>query len=469
MRAAGASRISWRTSAMGVLLTLLLAPVVCHAADSGPQGPDFNVLLISIDTLSADHLSCYGYSRKTSPNLDQLAAQGVLFENVTAASSSTIPSHMSMFTSLYPSTHGVLGASSLGDAVPTLAQVLSRHGYATAGFVTPMLNHQEGFGRGFQLYDDTTVSQRHPGLDSEVTNDTISELGIRWLRENGREKKFLLFLHYWDCHSDYIPPAPYDRKFDPLYEGKENGKDFKNRRDQLEKRISRTDLAHLVALYDGEVAHTDDDIGELLRVLDDMKLADKTLVVVTSDHGEGVMEHGQLWHDNSLFEELIHVPLILRLPNVLPQSLRLSGNTSHVDLMPTVLGLLHIPEPSTLQGTDLSAICRGETKSFPDRILFSELGHGEIALRAARWNEYKLIHGFYGHYPAPKSLLLVSGGSERDARKAGLGAKQRQEIEDRLNKALSAGPAISREPDQMAKPDTDQKTLELLRSLGYMQ
>ena len=202
----------------------------------------YNVLLISLDTLRADHLSCYGYKRATSPRIDQVAKEGVLFENVVAASNWTIPSHMSLLTSLYPSVHGVEKRDMcLGEAVPTLAQVLAKQGYTTAAFVTgPNLNHRFGFHRGFQLYDDFTATlmcetnlfedhaANSTGLDDVPTDHVITNLATLWLKQHGQEK-FFLFLHYWDCHDDYIPPPPYDRQFDPDYKGKENGRNILER------------------------------------------------------------------------------------------------------------------------------------------------------------------------------------------------------------------------------------------------
>ena len=135
------------------------------------------------------------------------------------------------------------------------------------------------------------------------------------------------------------------------------------------------DLAHMVALYDGEIAYTDGEIGQVLQVLRDLRLSEKTLVIVLSDHGEGFLEHGKIRHANSLYEELLHVPLIMRLPGVIPAGKRVAGNVSHVDLMPTVLELLEAPSPSQMQGIDLSPAILGD-QPLPDRLIYSELDDG---------------------------------------------------------------------------------------------
>ena len=210
----------------GLMLISALSALTVGAAEP-PPAPKYNLLVISIDTLRADHLKCYGYNRDTLPHLDQLAREGILFENLTAAASWTVPSHMSMFTSLYPSTHGVQNVGvRLGEGVPTLAECLAKSGYATAAFVTgPVLNKLWGFDRGFQLYDDFTVTWKAPALDQGRSSPVITDLAAQWLKEHSQEN-FFLFLHYWDCHYDYTPPAPFDKKFDPKYKGKENGRDI---------------------------------------------------------------------------------------------------------------------------------------------------------------------------------------------------------------------------------------------------
>ncbi len=238
---------------------------------------------------------------------------------------------------------------------------------------------------------------------------------------------------------------------------------------KLKTGITPRDLAHLVALYDGEIAHTDDHVGQALQVLRDMGLAEKTLLIIVSDHGEGFLEHGWILHGNSLFEELVHVPLILRLPGVIPAGRRIQDNASQVDVMPTVLGLLGIAAPGDLQGIDLSRACRG-LGGLPDRVIFSET-KGSLDnvsyLRAVRWGPYKLIQQ-KGCLPMP--LLVVRGGIESDAQKAGLDDKERHKLEELLAEALASGPAPSGRPNRAAtRLNIDEATLRRLKSLGYVQ
>jgi arylsulfatase A-like enzyme len=320
---------------------------------------------------------------------------------------------------------------------------------------------------------ETNLFQDHAasctGFNDVPTDHVITNLATLWLKRHGQEK-FFLFLHYWDCHHDYIPPPPYDRQFDPDYKGKENGRMVFERQRDIEARIAPRDLAHLMALYDGEIAHTDDHVGQVLQLLQDMGLAEKTLLIIAADHGEGFLEHGRILHGNTLFEELIHVPLILRLPGIFPAGRRIQDNASQVDVMPTVLGLLGIAAPGGLQGVDLSPACRGVGR-LPERVILSETKGGSVekgpTLRAARWGPYKLIQEL-GSQPMP--LLVVRVGGESDAQKAGLDDKRRHELEELLTEALATGPAASEGPNRAATPSKlDGDTLRRLRSLGYVQ
>ena len=453
----------------GFLCCLVLISFIgldCRRPAAPPPPIKYNLLIISIDTLRADHLKCYGYNQDTSPHLDQLAREGVLFENLTAASSWTVPSHMSMFTSLYPSVHGVETIrSQLGEGVPTLAQCLAKIGYLTQAFINgPSLDHHFGFDRGFKSYDDFTVLKMTALRAPPVRrNPVITDLATEWLKKHSREN-FFLFLHYWDCHSDYYPPAPFDRKFDPDYKGRENGRAIMQRakRDDLMSRISIRDLAHMEALYDGGIAFTDEHVGKILQLLQDLGISGKTLVIVLSDHGEAFLEHGLLYHGNSLYEEELHAPLIMRLPGVIPAGKRVAGNVSHVDLMPTALGLLQLPCPSKIQGIDLSPMILSD-KPVPERLIYSELAEFECNLRAVRWDHHKLL-GTPGTL-AEAQLEEVTG----DREKVVAGADLKKACPEAALRAFTAGPPSIAKANAGKANEPDPELLRQLKSLGYTQ
>jgi arylsulfatase A-like enzyme len=373
---------------------------------------------------------------------------------------------MSMFTSLYPSVHGVQTfRDALGEGVPTLAQGLADSGYVTAAFVTgPMLNRCFGFNRGFQSYDDFTANPtfvQRGGIHNVVTSPIITDLATQWLKKHSQES-FFLFLHYWDCHDDYTPPAPFNRKFDPGYKGKEHGRYIFYRQDDIVAHISAMDLAHMEALYDGGIAYTDENIGKVLQALQDLRLSEKTLVIVLSDHGEAFLEHGKILHGNSLYEEALHVPLIMRLPGVIPAGKRVTGNVSHVDLMPTALALLKQECPPPVQGIDLSPMILDD-KPVPDRVIYSELAAFHYDLRAIRWGNRKLM----GATATLAGAQLEELADSRE--KVIAGADLKKDCPEAALRAFVAGPPSIPKANAAKTNEADEDLLRRIKSLGYTQ
>jgi len=351
--------------------------------DEAVSPPRWNVLLISVDSLRADHLGCYGYARNTSPAIDQLSSEGVLFTSCTAPAPWTHPSHMSMLTSLYPTAHGVLSIDSrMRPGCVTLAQVLQDHGYRTGAVISGgRMRPEQGFGQGFELYDDYSVlraelvsglvvSENPLGTTELPTSAQTNEAALAWLK-NGDDRPFFLFLHYWDVHWDYAPPPPYDEAFGPEYTGTMTGT-----KADLDERLfagcERNDLERVVALYDGEIRWTDLHIGVVLEELKHSGLYEDTLIILAADHGEEFLEHGGHGHGHSLYEELLHVPLVVKLPSsVQVAPLQVSDPVSLVDVMPTVLDVLDIDPPERLDGTSLAPLVKGESWPVP-RPVFAE-------------------------------------------------------------------------------------------------
>jgi arylsulfatase A-like enzyme len=318
------------------------------------------VVLIGVDTLRPDHLTCYGYERNTSPAIDKLAAEGVLFENVVSQSPWTTPSFATVFTSLYPTQHG---AGSLESRMRTestsMAEVFRERGYATGAIVNaPALSPQFGLGRGFDQYDISF--QREGRRASEVTKAALA-----WIDLN-RDRPFLLFAHYFDPHLSYAPPAPYDTIFDPDYRGR-LGNSFsleefpraKVTNFSTMKVLTAADWNHIRSLYDGEILYMDTAVADLLQGLRNRGLYDRTLIVFLSDHGEEFFEHQGFSHGHTLFDELIRVPLILSMPERLPQGARVTHQVRLLDVMPTVLDLAGHTPNCHMEGTSLRALMTG--------------------------------------------------------------------------------------------------------------
>ena len=316
-----------------------------------------NVVLISIDTLRANHLGCYGYKRKTSPRIDSLASRGVLFENVVSQSSWTLPSHMSIFTGLYPSTHGVETQNArLPRGIETLPMALRKAGYATAGIVSsPYVGRRYGFERGFDSFE--MLPNPIPHNAKRMTGEALGELK----KLAASDKPFFLFLHYLGGHTPYDPPPPFDTMFDPDYTGDIDGKGGTIARYfSPEKRPSERDLRHIVALYDGAVANVDRYIGRIYDALKTMKLADDTIFVVTSDHGEEFEDHGGMDHGRSLYDEVIRVPLVMACPGLLAEGKVVRRQVMLIDLAPTICDLLDVPKPPGMEGVSFASLARAK-------------------------------------------------------------------------------------------------------------
>jgi arylsulfatase A-like enzyme len=374
------------------------APDASGPSSGGSGTP--NVLLISIDTLRADRLSCYGNRRLTSPAIDGIASAGVVFRRAYSTSSWTLPAHASMLTGMYSASHGADMSLNLSEAerfdplspgVPTLAEKLRERGYRTAGFVSnPWVGSTFGLARGFNEYHERL--DRYPqfiGMTDSLLCRSMAALGIcsardydgelrvdeflpdvlEWLRKRS-ESPFFLFLHFMEPHTPYDPPEKYRldasgrpipifREFDLLMSGKFS--------------LPPARQTEVDRLYEGEISCLDDKLSELFGLLDHLGLTQNTLVIITSDHGESLGEHGLWTHGNSLYEEQVHVPLIMRLPGIIPAGRVIEYKlASLVDVVPSVLDLTGTPPALGVQGLSLRAAWESGTDR-PLRAVFAEL------------------------------------------------------------------------------------------------
>lgn len=349
--------------------SLLVASIIFSSlCCCGGEPEPLNVVFIGLDTVRSDHLGCYGYERNTSPAIDRLASEGTLFEYTVSHSPWTLPSFASAFTSLYPAQHGAgFLRSAMGVGFPTLGSILTDHGYATGAIInTAALNPVFGINRGFAHYDVVPTSG---GRVAAGTTGAVLE----WIDRQG-ETPFFVFAHYYDPHLPFSPPAPFDTLFDPEYIG-ELGDSFDpeflptDRMNGFKKMnaLPGRDKEHIVALYDGEIAFADMAIGDLIEGLSERGLAENTLVVFMSDHGEEFFDHGGFAHGHTLHEELLRVPLIFRLPGRIPSGKRIPGMVRLIDLMPTILNLAGIETDAHMEGRDLCPLLDGEAAAGPPR------------------------------------------------------------------------------------------------------
>ncbi len=320
-------------------------PVIYPTRQKDPprDSKDFNVILISIDTLRADHLGCYGYQRDTSPAVDALAKESVLFSDSFAPTSSTLPSHMSMLTSLYP-IHNEFYSQRLGiiqaldPSILTLADILRTHDYFTGAFAGgAFVSAKFGFSKGFDFYleDEGSTIRK----DSAAR---LFRLTSKWLRNN-KDKKFFLFLHTYQVHAPYYCPEPYNLKFlDESAKYKEA-----HMREILGyfkyRKLPESERQNLISLYDSEIRYTDECfIKPLIDELKRLNIFDSTMLIFTSDHGEELYEHKGWLHEHALYNELIRIPLIIKFPNAKHKGKKISGTVSILDIIPTILEELGI-------------------------------------------------------------------------------------------------------------------------------
>jgi len=347
-----------------------------HSPENEPiKSPDL-IIIYLIDTLRPDHLGCYGYKRETSPNIDAFAGESVLFEKAYSQAPWTNPSVASLFTGLYPAYNGVMEKNQkLLSNLTTLADVLSSHNITNAGFVTnPWVSSFFGFNQGFQSY-----------LDEKTDTPGATQAVVDYLRKMEPNSKHFIYIHVMDPHDPYSPPPPYDKLFDPEYKGAVTGENF----DEWGANIPDEDKRHVISLYDGEIRSTDDAFGELIQRLRELGIYDRSLIMVTADHGEEFLEHQRWKHGRDLYESLIHVPLIIHFPEGALGGKRVSQTANLVDLFPTILDALDLEYKGHLQGSSLYPLLYGSGKI--KRPVFSQESRVERELFSVVDDHYKLI------------------------------------------------------------------------------
>ncbi len=378
---------------MGRRPTLALLAALAPACGPPPPPAAPDVLLISLDSVRADVLTFV--DEETAPNLARLARRGTRFTQAVSGTSWTLPSHAQMFTGMPPALHGLQESDLVLDPrLDTLPELLRAGGYRTAGFYTCWyLTDAYGFGAGFDLYENAMQGgdelvqalelaleedgdaadrrrafRRQVPAQRDISSPRVAERARDALARMGREDPVFLFAHFFDPHFDYVPPPPHDTRFDPDYEGSMTGEDYWTNPAIFDaartppRVVSDRDLEHLRALYRGEVAWTDAAIGELLDALEARGLLDETLIVVTADHGEEFFEHGGRGHRQTLFDEVLRVPLLIVPPRsaVPSPAERCDAQVSLSDLLPTVLDLAGLPDPGGLHGRSLRPALEGE-------------------------------------------------------------------------------------------------------------
>jgi len=392
-----------------------------------------NVLLISIDTLRADHLSCYGYSHNTSPNIDAFAKDAVLFNHSISPVSLTLPSHTSMMTGTTPLYHKIHDNDlRLSSENYTLAEMLKEKGFETGAIIGAfVLDSQFGMDQGFDVYDDFLKEREEKSFFFNERSAKDSTKIAKEFLEEKKDSNFFLFLHYFDVHGPY-------------------------------KSHKRFAVPSAKLLYDGEIKYVDHYVGQVLQKLKDMGLYDSTLIIITADHGESLNDHFERTHGYFIYHSTVHVPLIIRAPGGL-RNAKVNDTVGLIDIMPTICGALNINIPESVQGRDLGPYLSGEGRINEKRFFYCE------SLLPTKFNIGPLLgivseNWKYIHTQQPELYDIAKDPKEtenlieqNDQQVFIMQSELRKVLEDNNIKGIVA-----------AKPVLDKETEKRLQALGYV-
>lgn len=420
-----------------------------------PAGP--SIIMITVDTLRADHLGCYGYKRDTTAYIDQLSSESLVFKNAIAPSPWTTPSVAAMFTAQYP---GVLGYSikpvKLNNEFLTIAEMLRNSNYRTKGIIShSLISSDLGFSQGFDSYDEEN-SMGH----GHVSSPSITEKALEFIKKHGK-RKFFLFLHYFDPHFDFRLHEEFDyySSYNGFIKSGQRIQEIRARKDE----ITEDDLNYIKALYDSEISFTDKYIGQIMEHLKKAGLYENVLIILTADHGEEFMERKGRWigHCNKLYQEQIHVPLIIKLPGHSEQKI-IRDYVSLVDIMPTILHKagINIPENYNMQGRVMHL---NGAERF-QRMVFSETHRSPSYKLALIDNGWKYIY----EPDLGRERLFDLRNDPRE--KFNLAAEEKKRSGN-MNSALRAWgrQILHLRPANVKEHDFTEEQKEQLKTLGYLQ
>lgn len=453
-----------------------------------------NIILVVVDALRADHLSCYGYHKLTSPNIDKFTEDCVLFQSAFSASPSTVGSIPSILTGVYPSFHGTGvdgNVLALSQTIPTLPEVLNENGYTTVGLNTnPYMVSKHGYSRGYTSYFDLLpipINKKKKLFNKlklfqftnppYINSHRVIKQAAKWLRKNRKSKPFFMWVHFMDTHAPYFPRQPYFSQFSNNI-SKENISLFKKQFNQIYTKlfkdsnlITLEERQLLINCYDSEIRYLDQTFRNLLTLLKRYHLFDNTLIILTSDHGEEFWEHGRWGHYTRMYDVNIHVPLLIKYLPLTSKGKVVSKQVQNIDIFPTVLSILNIKPRDYLSGTSLLPLIN-EGNSAPESVVVSEGGGIQgisvkayidrlYSLRTPKWKYIKNVtqtqKQLYHLEKDPKELNnLADDPSLQETIK-----KLDYQLKDLLNS--------STEFKKIKKSaEIDRQIIESLKILGYM-
>jgi len=480
------TRLLRRSSLIRAAIWMLAATLGGYGCSDGPPSASSpvapNVVMIVVDTLRADHMSLYGYGRATTPTLDRLAQESIVFDNASTVMSHTLPAHISLVTGVHPATHQVLSNGwTYSGPYATLAERLKARGHATAAFVSGFpLARDTGFDRGFELYD--AMPRGRGGMpESKRNGEETNAQVLRWLDDQARQPFFLL-VHYFDTHVPYTSPPGGETIFE-VDDGLRQHMQEIGAADLVMAQVSHApvtldgvelSLVQAVNAYDNQIHRVDRNIGALLDALEERGLLEESLLIVLSDHGEGLGQHRYYSHGLHLYEEQLRIPLILRPPTAFDwKPGRVGAAVSLLDVVPTVLETLGLPEVGLLQGRSLGqAIAKERTT---ERGFVSQRRHFSSKNREKR-NRFAAdttLHALRGDFPFK---YLRSGEGEEElfdlsvdrGETINLAGDRPQELA-RMRVMLDRLLAERSKVGEVSEQDVDPEIRKALEALGYIQ
>ncbi len=466
------------------LLVLGVALFMNSNGMAGVRSAKPNVLLLIIDTLRADRLGCYGYDKPTSPSIDRVASESVLFEQAYVSWASSLPSHSSIMTSMQPYHHGAFpNGKSLNAKLLTLPKILHEYGYKNAGFVSnTLVGNQYNFELGYDTFTDLTKFDYHDTswqmwvrtldtirlFDKITDRDLFTDLALSWI-EKHRHRPFFLWGQWLQPHAPYEPPARHLAKFEESYSGIADGslkQIFDIRQGNVT--LSDSDQQHYSALYDGEVAWSDEQIGAVYDKLTELELLENSIVIITSDHGENMLEHGLEYGHAGVNESSVRIPLLVRLPG--GKRMQLAHVVQSIDIAPTVLDLLDIPMPDQFHGRSVVPLVEGQKVEWPNEA-FSVGFWKKRNFFGLRNGDWKLILDVRQQNQTWALYHLPTDPHERKNRyetEPGTATKMKHAMEIWLANEFENLDLVYK-PGGFFEEDFDEKTIQRLRTLGYIK
>ncbi len=417
-----------------------------------------NLIVITVDTVRADRLGCYGFQKNTTPAIDAFSEKSLLFENAIVPLPLTGPSHSTIFTGKSIINHGVIGNGyKLSNENVTLAEILKEKGYATAAFIaSKVLEREHNYSQGFDVYSGGEVFERRA--------DVVRKDFLDWLEANSG-KKFFSWVHFYDAHCPYYAPDKFREEFRGGYEGELNTAWKCDKAQYSRMNLSDDDIEYIKSMYEAEIAYIDSNIKKILDAIDDKGLLKDTVIVITADHGESLYEEGKFGHDRCLKDYEINVPLIVYYPKMKRAGEREISQVASISIMPTILDIMKIPFNGKIDGKSFFSLLAGgdggDESAFSVRVVKSEDGLQMIehSLRTAKWKVIVKPHGeeLYNLSDDPgETDNLIAEKSE---------LKEVHPLFDKLYSVIE----IDKEMMKGKKQKISQKTVRDLKALGYLQ